>query len=71
VSGFQKPETHDHIKRPKPHEWGKPRIARISYGDGMASCSCGWSKTHQRSKILEDAIDRHLAKRHEGKGLRF
>ena len=71
MEGFQKPETQDHLKRSKPTEWGNPRMARISYGDGFAACSCGWSKAHKRAKVLEDAIDRHLAKRHEGRGLRF
>lgn len=49
----------------------KPRLARIKYATDGASCSCGWVTVHQREKIVEDRIDRHLAKAHGGRGFRF
>lgn len=40
--------------------------------DGLScSCNCGWSYTHKRDKIREDAIDRHLSKQHDGRGMRL
>ena len=61
--GFQKPLS----------EPGKRdvRLARISYrGDGVV-CSCGWAFVHTREKVREDAVDRHLARRHGKRGLRL
>lgn len=63
-SGFQ--------KRTPPHEWGSPRVAMVKYAaTGGASCSCGWYSPHKRRKVLDDAIDRHLERRHQGKGVRL
>lgn len=52
---------------------GKFGIAVISYdAEGRyASCKCDWSFWHQRTKVVEDAIDRHLAKKHRGRGIRL
>lgn len=61
-------------KRTSPKEWKDVRLARISYHGThlvVAQCSCGWSFGHNREKVREDAIDRHLAKRHEGRGIRL
>ena len=47
-------------------------LAVIKYeSTAVASCSCGVLIVHQRSKILEDRIDRHLLKRHNGQGIRL
>lgn len=47
-------------------------LAVIKYDGPTASCSCGsWSFTHYREKVRENAIDRHLRKRHHGRGIRI
>lgn len=60
---------------PKPEEWSAPGMAMISYPEPqdrrLAACSCGWLYGCTREKVLEDAIDRHLDKRHEGRGIRL
>lgn len=60
-------------KRIKPEQFKQVGLARISYNDqGRAVCSCGWESTgHIRPKVLEDLIDRHLLKRHGGRGIRL
>ena len=63
MGGFQ--------KRLSPEQWSDPRLARISYSEGSAVCSCGWVTHHQRAKVREDAIDRHLMRRHAGRGIRL
>lgn len=64
--GFQKPLSNPH------REVG---LAVISYAEAasqqFAECSCGWSSHHPRSKVLEDRIDEHLNRRHDGRGLRL
>lgn len=64
--------VQDHQSKTDPADWKPVGLARISYGDnGSAMCSCGWSFFHIRAKVLEDGVDRHLAKRHGSRGLRF
>lgn len=67
LDGFQKP-----IDSGKRVEVG---IAVISYGEAegrkFASCSCGQPFTQPREKVREDAIDRHVSKRHGGMGIRI
>lgn len=60
-------------KRTKPETWRTDlRMARASYTEDGAECSCGWVYTKaRRVKVLDDAIDRHMAKRHGGLGIRF
>lgn len=59
-------------KRVKPQQYKSVGLARISYHeDGHVECSCSWSNSHSRDKVREDAIDRHLAKRHGGRGIRL
>lgn len=59
-------------KRTPPHRFKPVRLARITYyGDTRVDCSCGWSFGHVREKVREDAIDRHLEKRHSGRGIRL
>jgi hypothetical protein len=67
LSGFQRPADE-----------GKRRdvgLAVITYGaEGVlvaATCSCGWLGWHRRDKVLEDKIDKHLNKKHDGRGLRL
>lgn len=63
TQGFQKP-----LKPAKTREVG---LARISYRDGAAYCSCLWAARHPREKVLEDMIDKHLARKHGGRGIRL
>lgn len=58
-------------KRVRPEDGRDVRMAVVSTEGITAVCSCkGWTYSHQRSKVREDAVDRHLAKRHHGRGLR-
>lgn len=63
MQGFQKRSSNPGEKN--------PRLARISYHENGASCSCGWGTPLARMEVLEDRIDRHLNKRHNGQGIRF
>lgn len=67
--GFQKPLSDPASAKPV-------GLAVISYERigirQYAVCSCGgWSHSHNRPKVLEDAVDRHLSKRHDGRGIRL
>lgn len=58
-------------KRPKPHQWKRVGLAVVKIRDNVnAECSCGWNYSHPRPKILDNAIDRHFAKRHDSRGIR-
>jgi len=67
TQGFQKPLDSGQRK--------KVGLAVISYGTagalGFAQCSCGKPFTQRREKVREDAIDRHLAEKHGGRGIRL
>lgn len=58
-------------KRTKPPKFKNVGLARITYAAGHAECSCGWTFGHSREKVREDAVDRHLQKRHAGRGIRL
>jgi hypothetical protein len=67
VSGNRKIE-----RKIPPQDWQPVRMAVISMGSHGARCSCGWtSRQITRVKVLDNVIDRHLAKRHEGRGIRI
>ncbi len=71
-----RPETLDHQVKAATEHRRKVGLARISTeqaasGEGRATCSCGWSFFHKREKVREDAVDRHLDKRHNSRGIRF
>ena len=61
--GFQKP-----LSNPGSREVG---LAVISYENDWAICNCGWAFGATREKVREDAIDRHLNKKHQGRGIRL
>lgn len=61
-AGFQKPIN----KTSKP-----VGLARVKQDWEKAYCSCGWEYTHAREKVREDAIDRHIDKKHNGRGIRL
>lgn len=64
TQGFQKP-----IDTGKRREVG---LAVISYPvDGAAVCSCGQPFIQRREKVRENAIDKHIAKKHNGRGIRL
>ncbi len=71
-----RPETLDRQRKAAPQTRREVNLARISTesagtGEGRSTCSCGWSFFHKRPKVREDAVDRHLAKRHDSRGVRF
>lgn len=63
MKGFQKPTSQPGTK--------KVGLARISYHENGVSCSCGWGTPLARDEVVENRIDRHLTKRHDGRGIRF
>ena len=63
MAGFQKPA--------QPKNYRQVGMAVVSYSGANAVCSCGWSTHHMRAAVREDSIDRHLTKRHEGRGIRI
>lgn len=63
LAGFQKRASQPGTR--------EVRLARVSYHENGASCSCGWSTPLARAEVVEDRIDRHFAKRHEGRGIRL
>lgn len=48
-------------------------LAVINYDPetGFALCSCGKPFIQRREKVREDAIDRHLNSKHNGRGIRL
>ncbi len=71
-----RPETLDRQVKAASQHRREVGLARISTelavsGEGRSTCSCGWSFFHKRTKVREDAVDRHLAKRHDSRGIRF
>lgn len=56
----------------KPGNWKNLGMTMVKYTHAdRVECLCGWSAIHRRAKVLEDKIDRHLAKRHAGRGVRL
>lgn len=45
------------------------RQGETDKGFAYAECSCGQPFTHQRKKARENSIQRHLDKKHGGRGL--
>lgn len=58
-------------KRTKPNEFKDVRLAVVKQDRETVYCSCDWEFKHPREKVREDAIDRHLNKRHGGRGIRL
>lgn len=71
VSG-NRPPPQDRL--PKHRAESKPvGLARVTYiSETSAVCSCGWAgSARARPKVVEDMIDRHLVKKHNGRGIRL
>lgn len=66
-----KPPTRDRHRKAKPAQWKDVGMAMVRYSAGGVSCNCGWDYPRKREKVMEDAIDRHFARRHGGRGLRL
>jgi hypothetical protein len=72
VSGNSRPEPQDRRMPRRPAARKEVGLARISYPEPFtALCSCSWTMTHVRSKVLEDGVDRHVDKKHEGRAIRL
>lgn len=61
MAGFQKP-LDDGQRR-------EVYLPVVSITGPNAKCSCGWAASHSRKKILDDKIQTHLDKHHQGRGL--
>lgn len=62
---------NDHLPKLSQPGAKKVGLARISYDGMFVACSCGWTYGHIREKPRENAIDRHLDKKHNGRGIRL
>lgn len=69
MSQVKKPEGFR--KRVTPDKYKAVGLARISadYGAGVIVCSCDWSATHPRAKVLDDKAQRHVDRRHNGRAI--
>lgn len=64
---MNRPEVKDrHAKMAQRREVG---MARITSDEALTQCSCGWAKIHTRRKVRDDAAERHVSRRHEGRAL--
>lgn len=72
---MEKPDLRpDRVSRNEkitPENWKQVGMAVIQYQGTGVGCNCGWAYAHAREKVREDAIDRHLNKRHNGRGIRI
>jgi len=60
--------TRDHLSKPKTQEVGLAIISTNEYG--MLFCSCGgFSALDKRKKVREDRAERHINKKHDGRGI--
>ena len=68
MDGFQKP-----LKAGKTREVGLAVVSMDTdaYGREFATCNCGWIGYHARLKVLEDRIDAHVERRHQGRAIRL
>lgn len=68
-------EARDHARPILTGAQREVGLAVISYGEAAgrhtAECSCGWAAYHRRLKVVEDKIDAHLSKKHDGRGIRL
>jgi hypothetical protein len=70
-----RPETGDRQAPLNPGTVREVGLATITMGQaaGMeyGQCSCGWGAYHKRLKVLDDRIDKHIRKSHNGRGIRL
>jgi hypothetical protein len=63
--GFQKP-----VDDGKRRKVGMAVVSRDRV-TGIMRCSCGQPFMHQREKPRENAIDKHIERKHQGRGIRL
>lgn len=63
---MNRPPTSDHQIKPK-IDTTQRRMVRIASEHGIITCSCGWQRVHTREKVREDAAEKHVTKKHNGK----
>lgn len=74
---MKSPDDHNGPARIDPTKWKSPRvpIVKIAHGGtgwSQAQCSCGWySDPCVRDKVLNARIQKHLDRRHDGRGVRL
>lgn len=72
---MSRPRPTDHLPGAGPlKEVGLARISthpNYNREGSTAVCSCGWNYYHARDKVREDAIDRHIERKHKGRGVRL
>ena len=61
MEGFQKPF--------RPTARREVRLAVISEKRDGVTCNCGWVFAHPRAKVFRDRAQKHVDKRHSGRGI--
>lgn len=65
IQGFQKP-----VDSGKRREVSMAVVSRDRV-TGILRCSCGQPFMHEREKPRENAVDKHIARKHSGMGIRL
>lgn len=69
---MSRPDTHGFQK---PLDSGKRKpvgMAILKTSDtGVVECTCGWRYIHHREKVRDDAIDKHISRKHGEMGIRL
>jgi len=60
-AGFQKPLS--------PEACSPVKVPVLRTNGETITVNCGWAKQHPRKKVREDAAQRHLDKKHGGRGM--
>lgn len=66
-----RPRPRDRQTKRAPAKCRSVNVVVVYCNGDDISASCGWTTSHPREKVREDRIDAHLAKRHNGRGLRL
>lgn len=52
-----------------PSTWKPTSMASIQESGNVITCSCGAAKVHPREKVRGDWAEKHIEKRHQGRGI--
>lgn len=57
----------DRLRKPKTQAVGLATI--YTNTEGVHHCSCGWRVYHARTKVREERAQKHIDKKHDGRGI--
>ncbi len=65
-----RPPTSDRLKPMTGEPKSKPKLPVLTTTGEFMACSCGgWATSHKRTKVREDRAQRHLDRKHGGRGI--